>query len=148
MKPKNRDRQLLPSVGNWAVEQLPGLSPGDQARLHDGGIHTTQQLLQRTKTPAQRQSLAAEMQLHLQHIQKWAALASLAQVPSVGCQYCGLLLHAGISSPAQLAQTSLPRLHRQILKLQVSTMQRQDLCPTLSQVAGWIEQARQLCLKG
>lgn len=127
---------------NWAIAQLPGLSTDDQAQLEKQGIRTTLQLLQRTQTPAQKQALATELQSHLQHVNKWVALANLARIPSVGCNYCGLLLHAGIASPTQLAQTSLPRLHRQILKLQVAILQRQDLCPSLGQVSTWIEQAK------
>jgi hypothetical protein len=149
MKVKHRDSKptSCPSRGNWAIDRLPGLSEQDQSRLKSCGICSTGQLLQQSQTPAQRQALAAQLQIHVQHVNKWSALANLAQIPSVGCDYCGLLLHAGISSPAQLAQTPLPRLHRQILKLQVATMQRQDLCPSLDQVSVWIEEARQLVKK-
>ncbi|NEO63853.1 MAG: DUF4332 domain-containing protein, partial [Moorea sp. SIO4G2] len=40
-----------------------------------------------------------------QYVNKWVALADLARIPSIGCQYCGLVLHAGICSLTQLAQT-------------------------------------------
>lgn len=127
-----------------SIAQLPGLSEANQTQLADCGIRTVQQLWQQTRTLAQRQKLAGRLQIHIQHVNKWAALADLARIPAVGCQYCGLLLHAGVSSPAQLAQTSLPRLHRQVLKLQIAMMQRQDLCPSLEQVAQWIRQAEQI----
>lgn len=129
---------------SWLIAQLPGLSAEDQSHLAGCGIQTTQQLLQQTKTPLQRQTLVAKLQIHIQHVNKWVALADLARVPAVGCQYCGLLLHAGISSPVQLAQTPLPRLHKQILKLHIAMMQRQDFCPTLGEVSRWIEQAKQI----
>jgi hypothetical protein len=131
-------------AGNWAIGQLPGLSEQYQTQLQNLGIHTTYQLLQQTKTPQQKQQLASRLCIHLQHLNKWVALANLAQIPAVGCQHCGLLLHAGVSSPFQLAQTPLPRLHRQLLKLHVATLQRQDLCPALDEVALWIEQAKQM----
>lgn len=140
----NRSRQLPKSFGSqgWAIAQLPGLSREDQTQLLNCGIQTTHQLWQKTRTLAQRQMLANHLQTHLQRVTKWAALADLARIPAVGCQYCGLLLHAGISSPAQLAQMALPKLHQQILKLHVAMMQRQDLCPKVDQVALWIEQAK------
>jgi hypothetical protein len=128
----------------WAIAQLPGLSETDQAKLADHHIETTFDLLRQTKTPLQRQTLAIELQVHLHHVNKWAALADLARVPAVGCQYCGLLLHAGVSSVAQLAQVSVPRLHRQILKLQVAMMQRPDLCPGVETIAVWVQQAQVL----
>lgn len=133
-----------PLMSNWAIDQLPGLSAEDQAHLEQCGIQTTLQLVQRTRELNQRQVLASQLQLHIQHIHKWAALADLSRIPSVGCEYCGLLLHAGVASVMQLAQTPLPRLHRQILKLQVATLQRQDLCPSLDQVDRWIQQAQRL----
>ncbi|MBD2464285.1 DUF4332 domain-containing protein [Oscillatoria sp. FACHB-1407] len=129
---------------DWEIGQLPGLSDSDRDHLVKLGITTTLGLLRQTRSIAQQQALAARLQIHPQHVYKWVALADLARVPMVGCQYCGLLLHAGIVSPAQLAQTPLPRLHQQLLKLQVATLQRQDLCPTLDVVAQWIQQARSL----
>lgn len=143
LRPRSQSRQ----PHGCLIAQMPGLNLQDQTLLLNCGIETTQQLLHATRTPLQRQALANQMQTHLQRVNKWVALADLARIPAVGCRYCGLLLHAGISSPAQLAQTPLPRLHRQILKLQVAMMQRQDLCPSLDQMAEWIAQAKQITRK-
>jgi hypothetical protein len=139
--PQTRSQQ------DWPIQQLPGLNATDQALLQTIGIRTTLQLHHQTRTLADQQRLASQLEIHLQHVSKWAALADLAQIPSVGCRYCGLLLHAGIASPAQLSQTPLSRLHRQILRLQVATLQRQDLCPSLSKMQLWIEQARQIAVQ-
>lgn len=133
----------LPS-SNWPIQDLPGLSSEHCTLLRAVGIPTTLELLRHSRTPVQRQALATHLQVHIQHVNKWVALADLARIPAIGCQYCGLLLHAGVSSPAQLAQTSLPKLHQQLLKLQIAMMQRQDLCPPLGQVAQWIQQAQRV----
>nr|WP_225938770.1 DUF4332 domain-containing protein [Kovacikia minuta] len=127
---------------NWKIEQLPGLDAEDVQKLKDCDIKTTQQLLRRTTTPAQKHILATQLQIHIQHVNKWAAMADLAQIPAVGCQYCGLLLHTGICCPAQLAETSLHLLHKQVLRFYVATLQRQDLCPPKEQLVEWIQQAR------
>ena len=127
---------------SWSIEQLAGLSKENQLQLLELGIKTTGELLQIAKTPTARLELANRLQLHIQYINKWVALADLARIPSVGCQYCGLLLHAGIASVSQLAQTPIHRLHPQILRLQVATMQRKDLCPSVHQVQQWIKQAQ------
>jgi hypothetical protein len=129
---------------DWPIEQLPGLTPQDKTQLQECGIATTGQLLRKAGTPATRQALANRLQIHIQHINKWVVLAELARIPSVGCQYCGLLLHAGIGSVTQLAQMPAQRLHQQILRLQVATMQRRDLCPSVGEVEKWIQQARLL----
>ncbi|ACK68836.1 conserved hypothetical protein [Gloeothece citriformis PCC 7424] len=130
------------SVCYWTIEKLPGLSQQQQTQLKNFGITTTQQLLNRGKTAQLKQSLANQLGMNILYINKWIALADLARLPSVGCQYCGLLLHSGIASVTQLSQTPVHRLHRQILRLQVATMQRQDLCPPVELVQQWIQEAR------
>ncbi len=127
---------------DWLIKQLPGLSQEEQSRLQNCGIQTTAALLKQGRTLEDKVVLANKLQIHLQYVHKWVALADLARVPSVGTQYCGLLLHAGIGSVAQLAQTPTHRLHQQILRLQVATMQRRDLCPTIDQVQQWRQQAQ------
>ncbi len=145
--PEGAPRSAKPkgiASADWAIALLPGLSTDDHTRLVACGIHTTLQLLHQGKTPETRSHLASQLQTPIRHINKWIALADLARIPGVGCQYCGLLLHAGVASPTQLAQTPLDRLHRQMLKLQVATLQRRDLCPEIGEVEQWSRQARML----
>jgi len=141
-KPKNHRSSKQPS--DWSIEQLPGLSVQDQFKLRELDITTTQQLLQKASTPQLRTVLANQLQIKSQYVNKWVALADLARIPGIGCRYCGLLLHAGICSVTQLAQTPAYKLHQQILRLQVAMMQRRDLCPQIDEVSGWIKQAREL----
>ncbi len=130
-----------PPFPNFAIQELPGLDVAAQTQLIEHNIRSTLQLWARTLTPAQQHALASELQIHPQYVQKWAALANLSRLPSVGCRYCGLLLHAGIASPEQLAQTPFQRVHQLILKLQVAELQRKDLCPSLQQVSQWVQEA-------
>ena len=141
LTPRPIDR-LRPA--DWAIDQLPGLSEQDAHRLANLEIESTRQLLQQANTPTRRQRLAAQLQLHPKYVNKWVALADLATIPSVGCQYCGVLLHTGITSANQLAQTSLDTLHRAILRFYVATLQRRDLCPLKEELADWIQQAQQV----
>jgi hypothetical protein len=129
---------------DWQLQDLPGLSGEQQALLLSSGIQTTLQLYYQTNTPAKRAELARQLQIHPQYINKWGAMADLARVPAIGCHYCGLLLHAGIASPEQLALMPLHRVHKQILRFQVANLQRPDLCPSLEEIQGWIEQCQQL----
>ncbi|MBD2081454.1 DUF4332 domain-containing protein [Leptolyngbya sp. FACHB-17] len=133
----------IPSA-SWEIDLLPGLAADDATRLNDRHIHTTLDLFKLGKTQDQRNLLATELQVPIRQLNKWVALADLARIPSVGCEYAGLLLHAGIASPLQLGQTSIGQLHRQLLRLYVSTMQRRDLCPTTDYIGLWIHQARSL----
>ncbi|CEJ48006.1 DUF4332 domain-containing protein [Umezakia ovalisporum] len=137
--PSKKNSHIRPC--NWPIEQLPGLNHEEQARLQNSGIATTKELIQQGKTPETRVNLANKLQVNLQYVNKWIALADLARIPAIGPEYCGLLLHSGIASVAQLAQTPTHRLHQQIMRLQVSTMQRRDLCPAMDVIQQWIQQA-------
>ncbi len=141
---QQKARTSLISSSDWSIEQLPGLSEQDKLQLHNCGISTTKQLIQQGKNLQARVELANKLQVHLQYVNKWIALADLARVPSIGIQYCGLLLHAGVGSVTQLAETPTQRLHKQVLRLQVATMQRRDLCPAVEIVQQWIQQAKQI----
>ena len=131
---------------SWSIEKLPGLSQKDQILLRENGINTTRKLLEITQTFEEKVILASQLKINLQYVKKWVALADLARVPTVSCEYCGMLLHVGIASVSQLSQMSTHKLHQQILKLQVSTMRRRDLCPTVDLVNKWIQQAQFLSL--
>jgi Domain of unknown function (DUF4332) len=142
MSVQKQSRVSRVSSSDWSVEQLPGLSEQDKLQLHNCGIHSTKELVQEGKTLQTRTELAGKLQMHLNYINKWIALADLARVPSVGTNYCGLLLHAGVASVVQLAQIPTHRLHKQILRLQVATMQRSDLCPAVDMVQQWVQEAK------
>ncbi|MDB9446862.1 DUF4332 domain-containing protein [Anabaena sp. CS-542/02] len=139
-KQPNHKNQVRSS--HWPIQQLPGLSQEEQAQLQNCGITTTKDLIKQGKTAQSRVDLANKLQVNLQYVNKWMALADLARIPGIGVQYCGLLLHSGIGCVAQLAQTPTHRLHQQIMRLQVSTMQRRDLCPTIDVVEQWSQQAK------
>lgn len=126
------------------LQDLPGMAQEFQERLATLGIETTDQLLQRTRTSADKSTLAHQMDLPLRYIEKWIALADLARIPSVGCQYNGLLLHTGILSVSQLAQIPPGNLHPRLRRLHVATLRRSDLCPKAAEVAVWIQEAKLL----
>lgn len=142
MKISHKSPKASVQVREWPIAHLPGLTKENQSQLEECGITTTAQLIRMTKTPAAKVLLAHQLQINIQSVNKWVAMADLAQIPSVGCQYCGLLLHAGVASAAQLAQMPVERLHQQILRLHVATMQRNDLTPAVDRVQKWIQQAK------
>jgi predicted flap endonuclease-1-like 5' DNA nuclease len=131
-------------ICDWSISDLPGLNKPEQALLAELGIITTGQLLTVAPDAATKQKLAIDLGTKIQFVNRLVALADLARLPGVGCQYNGLLLHTGIISVKQLAQMPAHKIHQQLLKLHVATLQRRDLCPNLVQVQGWIKQAMEL----
>ena len=132
----------VPSQG-WPLDKIPGISVEDCHKLQSAGLHTTKLLLQQSRTDEQRRQLAAQLKMPERWVRKWTALAEFSELPSVGYQYCGLLLHAGVISIEQLATTQVHILHRHVLRLQVTVLQRRDLCPTPGMITQWISEAQQ-----
>lgn len=128
----------------YRLDQLPGLSPTHAQGMTQLGLTSTEHLRRYGATVAHRQTLAKQMQVPLRYVTKWVILAELARVPGVGCQFNGLLLHAGIISVAQLADSTAQGLYTRLRRLHVATLQRNDLCPTPDQVSLWIQQAKAL----
>lgn len=131
-------------ICDWSIGDLPGLNNTEHAILQGLGITTTGQLLTFAPDAATKQQLALDLGTKIQYVNKLVALADLARLPGIGCKYNGLLLHTGIISVKQLAQMPAHKIHQQILKLHVATIQRRDLCPDLAQVQNWIRQAQGL----
>lgn len=129
---------------NWAIADLPGLSEEQAKLLQTQGIRTTHQLLIATQTQRQEHELAAQLKLHPKYVAKWIALADLARLKSVGVVHCGLILHCGILSVQQLAETPFSRLHPNIVRLHVSNMRRKDLAPSVGLVKQWVAEAKNL----
>lgn len=129
---------------NHPIGALPGLSEAQVAQLGECGIRTTFDLLTQGNRVSDRQQLSSRLNINIKYINKWTALANLARIPAVGTQYCGLLLHAGVSTPKQLASMNVQRLHPLLRRLQVQLLKRADLAPDTAQVAMWIAQARAL----
>lgn len=128
---------------SWSLDQIPGLSAEDCGKLKSAGVLTTSALLQQTQTLQQQRQFAVQLQMPERWVRKWKALAEFSELPSVGCQYCGILLHAGVTSIAQLSTMQAHTLHRQILRLQVAVLRRRDLCPSPGTVSQWIAEAQQ-----
>lgn len=128
----------------YPLDQLPGLSSTHAQGMTQLGLTSTEHLRRYGATAAHRQTLAKKMQVPLRYVTKWVILAELARVPAVGCQSSGLLLHAGIISVVQLADSTAQGLYTRLRRLHVATLQRNDLCPTPDQVSLWIQQAKAL----
>lgn len=130
------------AIPAYPLDQLPGLSSTHAHNMAQLGLTSTDQLRRYGASVARRQNLAQKMQVPLRYVTKWVILADLAQVPGVGCQFNGLLLHAGIMSVTQLAECTAQGLYTRLRRLHVATLQRNDLCPSADQVNLWIQQAK------
>ncbi|MEM9567358.1 MAG: DUF4332 domain-containing protein, partial [Cyanobacteria bacterium P01_E01_bin.34] len=125
-------------------DRLPGLKRSDAGYLQAAGIATTEALLLVAVGQDGKRALAQQLNLKQERINRWVAMADLARVPAVGCEYCGLLLHAGMLSTQQLASAAAPQLHRSVQRLHVAILRNARTCPTVSDIGLWIAQASRI----
>lgn len=123
------------------IANLPGISKIDVKSLNSLGINTNLELLKFTKDEKSL-PLALKIGVNQKNVLKWIALADLSRVKSVGNKYCGLILHSGIISTQQLSQVDASKLHTKVMKLQIASFQRKDLCPSIGLVQTWIKEAK------
>jgi len=140
------DPSLKPplKLRTWPLEALPGLPEPLRQQLAQLGILTTTDLIRQGQSKDSRLALAHRLNSHPQHVHKWAALARLAALPSIGPTYCGLLLHAGVSSPEQLALAQVQRLQQQIQRLHLKLLSQVNDCPGPALITQWIQDAQRL----
>lgn len=129
---------------SWPICNLPGLDADEATQLATLEINTTADLLRLCLGQDDRHHISQKLHIPSHTLDKWVALAKLAQLPSVGCQYCGVLLHSGVASTHLLSQLPIAQVHRQILRFYVAQLQRPDLSPSFQQVSQWIREAQQL----
>ncbi|MEM1369428.1 MAG: DUF4332 domain-containing protein [Cyanobacteria bacterium P01_H01_bin.15] len=131
-------------AADWPLENLPGLKAPEYKQLLSLGLKTTQDLLRATGQSSQVLAIAKRLELKPSYVQKWSALANLAQIPSVGCQYAGLILHSGIVSIAQLAEVPPVQLHRRLMRLELGLTRDRTRCPSQAVMHQWRQEAVQI----
>ena len=89
-----------PVSGDMLVSELEGIGRTYTTRMADVGIVTVPQLM---AAPPRR--LARRIGATSMAVRDWQAMGGLVHVDGVGPQYAEALVHAGIRSPQQLAQT-------------------------------------------
>jgi hypothetical protein len=132
------------AVSQYNVSEVPQLiAPGEAARLHKVGAHSTEDVLRRGATARGRRRLARAAGLPLAAIETLARRADLLRLADVGPEHVLLLEAAGVKSvpdlaardPSALAHALAVGHHQKKLPIPV---------PSEAQVRVWIRSAREL----
>ena len=125
------------------IIDIEGIGPAYAAKLQSVGIRTTSALLQAGCGPEERKQLVASTGIADSLILEWVNLADLYRVKGIGRQYSDLLEEAGVDTVVELAT----RVPEHLLSKMVEINKAKNLVnrvPGLSQVKGWIAQAKKL----
>lgn len=125
------------------IADIEGIGEVYAKTLAEKGVTTTEALLEKCATPADRQKLAAETNLSGKLILKWANRADLARIKGIGSEYADLLEAAGVDTVPDLARRNAGNLYQAL----VATNEEKKLVrkiPTENQVTDWVSQAKSL----
>ena len=122
---------------------IEGIGPSYAGKLREAGIGTTEALLEKGATPQGRDELATATGISPKLIMEWVNLADLSRVKGIGEEYADLLEEAGVDTVPELAQRNPENLHAKLGEVNEAKNLVRRL-PTLSQVTGWVAQAKEL----
>lgn len=107
------------------------------------GVTTSNAFLERGATPEGRAALSSETGIDQVILLQRLYLTDLERVSGIAWETANLLVHAGVSTVPDLAYRNPEDLHPHI-KATNDTHKILKRAPTLAQVRGWVEHAREL----
>ena len=123
------------------LETIEGIGPAYAEKLRAVGIGSVESLLQAGSTPQGRKDLVEKTGIGQEFILNWVNRADLMRIKGLGEEYSDVLERAGVDTVPELAQRNAENLHRKLLEVnEAEQLVRRP--PALSQVTGWIEQAK------
>lgn len=122
---------------------IEGIGDAYAARLAEAGIKSTEGLLAKAATPADRKMLAEATGIDGSKILAWANRADLFRIKGVSTQYSDLLEAAGVDTVPELAQRNPENLLEKLVEVNEKKKLVRRL-PVQSQVTDWVAQAKTL----
>jgi predicted flap endonuclease-1-like 5' DNA nuclease len=124
------------------IADVNGIGAARARVLVVAGVRTDLDLLAIGATRAGRESLASTTRIREPLLRAWVNSIDLARLEGVGSTYASLLEAAGVDCCAELARRDARALAETMADL-VATRATVRRVPDESEIAGWIEQAKQ-----
>ena len=125
------------------IIDIEGIGPVYAEKLAAAGITTVEALLKAGASPKGREALEEQTGISHKLILEWVNLADLFRIKGVGEEYSDLLEEAGVDTVPELAQRNAENLYAKLQEVNAAKELVRRL-PAQSQVANWIEQAKNL----
>ncbi len=125
------------------LNDLRGITDETANKLKDLQIKDSDQLLEATKTPTQRKSLAEKIGIAHQEILRLANSADLSRIKGVGGAFSDLLEKAGVDTVKELAMRRADNLHSKITEINSKEGLVKQV-PSTTQVETWVAEAKAL----
>lgn len=125
------------------LTQIEGIGPALEAKLHEAGITTIDQLLEQGKTPAGRKKLAEQSGVDPKRLLRFVNHADLMRIKGVGGEMSELLEASGADTVPALARRNAANLAAKMAEVNADKKLVRSV-PSEKEVAGWVEQAKEL----
>ena len=125
------------------LSDIEGIGETYTGQLESAGVTSIENLLEVCCERKGRAELAEKTGISDKLILKWANRADLSRIKGISTQYADLLEFAGVDTVPALAQRVADNLHAKIVEVNEAKKLVRKV-PALSQVQGWIEQAKEL----
>jgi len=126
-----------------ALVDIEGIGETYAAKLASDGVTTVEKLLEMGSTPKGRKNLAEKSGISDALILKWVNHCDLFRIKGVAGEYSELLEAAGVDTVVELAQRKPENLLTKMQEVNAAKKVVRHM-PVLTQVTGWVEQAKQL----
>ena len=123
--------------------KVEGIGEVYSQKLKEAGVRSAEALLELGASANGRDDLAEKSGVSSKLILEWVNHVDLFRIKGVGEEYADLLEEAGVDSVPELAQRRADHLFEKMVATNAEKKLVRKL-PTQGQVAGWIEQAKQL----
>ena len=125
------------------ITDIEGIGEKFAEKLRSAGVRTTEALLKKGGTSADRKDLAMQIDVSDHQILEWVNRADLYRIKGVGSEYADLLEAAGVDTVRELAKRQAGNLFEN-LKMINDEKKKVRKLPTTDQVAEWVKQAKSL----
>ena len=126
-----------------SIDKFRGIPDDVRVQLKMQGFLNSDQLLEATRTPAGRQSMAKELGVDSSVDLEIANRADLARVKGVGGVFSDLLEHAGVDTVNELAIRRPENLYARLVAIN-GEKNLAGRAPTRQAVMDWVAQAKDL----
>lgn len=126
-----------------AVREIKGVTDALAAKLADLGIKTSDQLLEKAKTPEGRRDLAGKIGVDAKLVLEMANRSDLIRIKGVAGAFSDLLENAGVDTVKELAARVPENLQAKLAEIN-DKMKISQRTPTVDMVADWVKEAKAL----
>jgi predicted flap endonuclease-1-like 5' DNA nuclease len=127
----------------YKIQEIEGIGPANGTKLEQGGISTTNDLLNKCGSAKGRKAMSANMGISESVLLKWANMADLMRISGVGKQFAELLEASGVDTVKELKNRNADNLSQKMNEINAEKKLTKGVT-TSKQIEEWIKQASEL----